>query len=188
MTDGLFFGLGVEDYLPQIILMIPSALLAALVVGVLALRRARSSSGEPEQTLHLIALHLLEAPVNALIIGLMAHSQEPPYNLAITLPMAVLLIPALGLRFRDRDCRRVAETLLALGVLRWLITAGIYAGFDPGASGLAAILLLGAGTMLLFGCVGWCAYLLNRLSVRSKVRHQVQERVEWVCGDELKRA
>ena len=186
MTHDLFQA--VFDYLPQIILIISSALLAALVVGALALRRARGASGEPKQTLWLIALHLLEAPANALIIGSVMYSRHPPYDLAITLPMAVLLLPALGLLFRDRDCRRVAGTLLGLGLLRWLVTAGIYASFDSPASEVAAVLLLGAGTLLLFGCVGWCAYLLNRLSVRSTVRRQVDQRVEWVCGDELKRA
>lgn len=167
-----------------LLLTLPTSLLAALAVGCRAVAVARCCSDEPAQALWLIALNLLEPPLNTLVIPLLCgvgRGSGALVPLWSTLPMAVLLIPALGLRFRDTACRQVAWALLGLGGLRWLITLAIYqtAG-DPA--------LIGLGMFALWGSVIWGGAILGRLGGHRVPVRQAAHPARWACRQRLRRA
>lgn len=167
-----------------LLLTLPTSLLAALAVGCRAAAIARRCADEPAWALWLIALNLLEPPLNTLLIPLLSSAGRAPgapAQLWTTLPMAVLLAPALGLRFRDAACRQVAWALLGLGGLRWLITLAIY----QTAGDLA---LIGLGMFALWGSVIWGGAVLGRLGGRRLPHAQASRRAGWVRGTRPGRA
>lgn len=148
---GLVFGFG----------LVPAAVVAAGVVGGMALLRARHRSGEQRQVLRMIALHLLEAPVNSTLIGGLVWVYKlglTEIDPRITLPMVALLIPALGIDFQIAEHRGIAIRLLALGLLRWITTFAIFAHHDG-----RLIVWLGLGGFLLLGDALWCVFVLRHL-------------------------
>jgi hypothetical protein len=157
-----------------LILLAPAVICAMVMVGYLALRWTRSAGG-PERALLLLALNLLETPVNALVISLMLAAQPAPYHPAITLPLAVLLIPVMGLSVLASNCRWVVWRLLGLGVLRWVIVGAIYL-----ANGNSLLILL--GTLVLLGCMVRMGFVLSRAGATRSVRRQIDERVARVCA------
>lgn len=95
----------------------------ALAIGVRALRRADEAAGERRTALNLIGLNLCEPAVNSLVIGLLATTRGasvPRAALAVTLAMAVLLLPARLMRSPDELVARTADQLVAIGLGRWL--------------------------------------------------------------------
>ena len=139
---------------------LPTSLLGALAVGCKAANLARSGTAEPARALWMLAFNMLEAPVNALLVPILALSVYTPgaaFQLWPTLPMLVLFLPALGLTFRETACRQVAWALLGLGGLRWLITIAIYLTEGD-------LALVGLGTLALWGSIVWGWIMLSRLS------------------------
>ena len=145
--------------------LVVTAVVVAGAIGFLALHRARASSGEPKKLLWMVALHLLEAPVNVVVISglfLVSSLMYPhPFILLITLPMAVLLVPALGIDFLEPAHRRIAWELLGLGALRWSVIAATFTSFGNIDHMLWMLCL---GVLVLFGCAIRCSYILGRFS------------------------
>ena len=159
-SPGVVFWLGLS--------LVVTAVVVAAVVGSLALYHAKACSGEPKKILWMLALHLLEAPVNVVVIsGLFLVSSvvtpHPPI-LLITLPMVVLLVPALGVDFLEPAHRRIAWELLGLGAIRWSVTAATFTSFGSFGNIDRMLWMLCLGVLVLFGCAVRCAYTIKRLS------------------------
>lgn len=159
--------------------------LGCFVVGCCALRRARRSTDEQASTLYLLALNLCEPLINIAVITTFASNVDslllglpfehylyaliysPLQSILLTSPMAVLLLPAMGLFFRERRYRRLSGWLFGLGSLRWALNILIFViavgdnsrrvfGVEPLAMGL-----IGAGTGILWLSGIWGKHLLD---------------------------
>src|SRR5687767_11110543 len=115
-----------------ILLGIAGSAIAGLVYGLRAGLKAlppAGSVGEFAATRRFLALNLCEAPVNILLIPFLAIALRNASlgrdvlasGLAFTWPMAVLLVPALGLFFQHRLYRTLSLKILLLGLGRWAI-------------------------------------------------------------------
>ncbi len=97
-----------------------------------------STSPAEAQTLRFLGMNLIEPALNIFLVGGLLWLFEPsfvPYlgeslrwvaffqTLALTLPMAVLLVPLIGWNSNHAGCRRINRQLVALGLLRWGVTA-----------------------------------------------------------------
>ncbi|HEU5088674.1 MAG TPA: serine/threonine-protein kinase, partial [Roseiflexaceae bacterium] len=112
------------------LLIMLSVLLAVLLVpawrGRALWRLAGTTSGENATALRFMAFNLCEPLVNTFVVlGLIwvvgnLSIRELPVAL-VTLPMAVLLLPILGVRALDRFVRNTNIMTLAFGVVRWVL-------------------------------------------------------------------
>lgn len=100
-------------------------IIKAAILGWRALWCSRGQRGPYAQTLRLLAINLWEPTVNIFLVSLLAipalEARSAAAFLWATAPMAVLLLPALGLWFRDRFYRVIALRLLGLGLMRWAL-------------------------------------------------------------------
>ena len=132
----------------------------AFVVGVRALDWQSWHPLEFKLTRCFLALNLCEPAINAVLIAILYSHQWSPslaMPLRVTAPMAVLLVPALGLWFSDRLYREKSISLLLLGAGRWalnLVIFGAVGVVDAGGFwlGLLAFIL---GTVLLWRSLLW---------------------------------
>ncbi len=118
------------------LLILLSVLLALLLVparrGRALWRMAGATSGESATALRFMALNLCEPLVNTFVVlGLIwvvdtLSIDELPIAL-VTLPMAVLLLPILGVRAQDSFVRATNIRTLMLGMVRWALNALAFA-------------------------------------------------------------
>jgi hypothetical protein len=122
--------------------LIPIAV--AVTIGVQIWRSgAAQMSAEEKRTLRFLGLNLIEPGINVFAVtGLMLLFQPdfvqeayfsvmppPPLwesfvpALGLTLPMAVLLLPGLAWNSANWECRQINRRLVALGLLRWGVSA-----------------------------------------------------------------
>lgn len=120
------------------ILIAPVGAVWAAGIGLRALLQSVHSRQPYTTTLRFLALNLCEPLLNGAIVALLVFPVigipltgivTVPYTrsglelgLLLTLPMAVLLLPAAGLSFAEPICRNVCRGLLLSGLLRWAIT------------------------------------------------------------------
>jgi hypothetical protein len=140
-----------------------------LRAGLKALPPSGSSS-EFAATRRFLALNLCEAPVNIIVIPLLAFLMragpfrgDPLYTgLAYTWPMAVLLVPAFGLFFQSRLYRTLSLKILLLGLGRWAINLLIFGlmGVRDIGPGLAMILIVVGCALLIYSFI-WGRQWLN---------------------------
>jgi hypothetical protein len=122
-------------------------LMPIVVVATIGIRIWRSGAahvdGAEKQTLRFLGLNLIEPAINMfVVIGLIvlfkAHFVEEAYFSAIpppplwgsfgpalllTLPVAVLLLPIKGWNSPHAGCRQINRELVAIGLLRWSMSA-----------------------------------------------------------------
>ena len=145
-----------------VLLLLLGGLTAGIVftlrVGMKALPPS-GSSGEFVAVRRFLALNLCEPALNIVVVPVVAyvaithawHGNVLYTGLAFTWPMAVLLVPALGLRFRDPLYRAASLKILALGLGRWFITAlifGLGGRSDGGMSVALLLFLVGCGLLI----------------------------------------
>ena len=125
-------------------LVVPILMFGAALSLTLGLRIWHSSSlgrnPAETRTLWFLGLNLGEPAVNMPVVTGLVLLMEPLilnamlddlfvpwawFGLALgqTLPMAVLLLPVLGWNSTNAACRRINRRLVALGLLRWGVTA-----------------------------------------------------------------
>lgn len=138
-------------------------LIFSLRVGLRALRF------EPEHqitkaALRWIALNLCEPFVNFILIGLITfvHLQQSGYSITAwdstlrTLPMIVLLLPALDLRAEHPIQRSIAAYALRFGIARWVFTSFIHLSMSNGQMNFMTLFfLIVIGTVLLWASAWW---------------------------------
>src|SRR5262245_4498185 len=141
----------------------------AFVVGVRALDWQSWHPLEFKLTRCFLALNLCEPAINAVLIAILYFHQGPADTampLRLSAPMAVLLVPALGLWFSDRFYREKSISILLLGAGRWALNVVIFGAvgaIDTGGFwlGLLAFIL---GTVLL-----WRSLLWGQAQLRSSL-------------------
>jgi len=108
-------------------IVIFASLLVAFWVGVRAFSRTGTSHRAYALTLGFLGLCLCEPLVSAILVALLGAWMFSTNNfgnpLPMTAPMAVLLLPALGLAFDDPFYRRKCLQIALLGVARWAAIA-----------------------------------------------------------------
>jgi hypothetical protein len=130
----------------------------AFALGLQAFKQSKGQQGEYAHTLRLLGLSLCEPLVNSTIILLMVSVVSLLWHAdagaILSLPMAVLLLlPAVGLRFRISFYRKKCQQLLAWGIARWICSAIILAMlFFP--SGMMLVMVV-AGVGLLWFFIVW---------------------------------
>jgi len=132
--------------------------------GIQALHRAWFARGARSVVWVFLALHLLEPLPNAGIvfvlmtknfnIGLLRNPHVLSSALWATAPIAILLLPGIGLSFTNPTDRSICFGLLWRGALRWLVTLSILFTTFRGLVGLD-FLLFGFGCWVLWRCVQW---------------------------------
>src|SRR4051794_8508429 len=148
------------------VLSIVGIILWALYVGLRAARLGYGRTGAQQATLYLLALFLIEPSINTVVVGAQVWARIPnqlanAHELAlITVPIAVLLIPALGLALADSRLRMICASMLGLGLLRWLVCYATLACvfFEPDILGIDTAVL--GGGLLLGGCLLLCGCAL----------------------------
>ncbi|MBC8077999.1 MAG: serine/threonine protein kinase, partial [Chloroflexales bacterium] len=127
------------------------------------------SGGEFATTRRFLALNMCEPPINFFVVpilGAMTNSGRWGHDLLLvglhfTWPMAVLLIPALGLFFRDSLYRKLSLKILLLGLGRWGINFLIF-GLMSGTPSVSFFLIL-IGCGLFAYSIRWGHNQLNGL-------------------------
>lgn len=143
-------------------------LVAALwgtLLGIHALVPRQGYTGEQARILKLIGISLAEPALNIVLIPqlLLRLTGLWPmpwfYALAVTLPMSLLVVPAMYASFRDPLYRKYQRVLLGLGAARWAVGWGIFTAFlstkEFRPVPLLALALLTLLALLLIGGVAW---------------------------------
>ncbi|MCU0491494.1 MAG: hypothetical protein MUD01_07900 [Chloroflexaceae bacterium] len=149
--------------------------LVCLVMGVAIVRQTRSSTTVHHRSRYFLALNLSEPAINTPLIGISFYSQFDINTSShatwwlYPLPMLVLLIPAIGLVFPDREERKLSAVVLGLGLARMLVVVSIFSGltWDSGEA-LMGILWFG---LALLACSGWWGYMQLRRWKRMEVSY-----------------
>jgi hypothetical protein len=150
--------------------------LAGLFVAFRAFGMAGQATGEEQGLYYLLALHLGEPAATVLWMAfgfrslslLLSDLSSSPAFLALVLtaPMAILLIPAVALRWPPSSYRSSALGTLILGVLRWAGSFALICSLDAidvardnlGVAGIIAAV----GTALLWFCVIRVHWILRK--------------------------
>ncbi|NOK59964.1 MAG: hypothetical protein GFH27_549291n156 [Chloroflexi bacterium AL-W] len=105
-----------------LILLTLFGLTCSSILGIVAFVESLIYRGEYAKTLRFVALNQCEPAINSIIvISLLFRLSDQPYGPVLaTLPMAMLCVPVLGLRFRNPTYRSRCATLLIFGMLRWI--------------------------------------------------------------------
>lgn len=163
------------DILALLILFVfvPATLLFG--VGLRALYEARRLEGERAQAMRYLALNACEPLINTFIVGGLIFQLANNTTLGVglvlcTAPMAVLLLPARGMRLHDSVAAGVSAQLLMLGAARWLLsilTIGL-SFFAPNDDVLPitigpTLVLAGLALLLLYASIFICLRLRQRL-------------------------
>ena len=153
--------------IPLLILTTPIwlGLIAAFYWGLRALRH-KPEHLSTKASLRWIALNLCEPLVNFILIGVIAYAniQVPVWGAVLrTLPMMVLLLPAIDLAAAHPLQRRIATQALKYGGARWLVTIAIHVAASGVPSFEALIILLIGGTFLLWASFLWGQGLLEEI-------------------------
>jgi hypothetical protein len=127
-------GLAVVVFIPFIVAVVQIGM--ALLAGIKIWRLSGHQLGPRRTTLRLLAFNLLEPAINTVLVGLVLVFGVRtfwasnfmswgglPYAAAITLPMALLLLPFVWATSPDPVARGVNIKLGILGLARWAITA-----------------------------------------------------------------
>jgi|GEM_PF-6595201 len=146
------------------LLAIFSLLAYAFKLGVQAAKQARQTHGTEALTFGFLAIHLCEPLVNAFLIPMIAITTDDEslvrWTFAITVPMAVLLIPSAGLFFADWKHQERSLAMLWRGLLRWLLTISIYLS-TYSLWGLFGFTLFIVGCCVLWECAQWGKQMLD---------------------------
>jgi hypothetical protein len=122
--------------------LIPIAVAATIGIGIWRSGAAHVDGAE-KQTLRFLGLNLIEPGINVFVVtGLIVlfeanfveetfFSALPPPPLwgsfgpalFLTLPISVLFLPLKGWNSPDWECRQINRQLVALGLLRWEVSA-----------------------------------------------------------------
>lgn len=122
--------------------LIPIAVAATIGIGIWR-SGAGHIDGAEKQTLRFLGLNLIEPGINVFVVtGLIVLSKArffeeahfsvtppPPLwgafvpALLLTLPVAVLLLPIKGWNSPNAGCRQINRELVAIGLLRWSVSA-----------------------------------------------------------------
>ncbi len=159
-----------------ILLGFAGAVIAGVVWGFRTALKAlppQGSAGEFAATRRFLALNLCEVPINIIAIPLLAFilrveplRGDPLYTgLSYTWPMAVLLVPAFGLLFRDALYRKLSRKIFLLGLGRWAINIVVF-GSMGARSDVAVIAMI----TFVIGCVLFGAHLgwqIDRLDIND---------------------
>lgn len=135
-----------------------------ILLGIHALVPREGYSGEQAHILKLIGINLAEPALGIVLIPQLLFRltglwQMPWfYALAVTLPMSLLVVPAMFASFRDPLYGRYQRVLLGLGAARWTLGWAILATFLSSEALHPTLLVLNA--LLLIGCVAWGHALL----------------------------
>ena len=137
-------------------------LIFSLRVGLRAIR-FESEYQITKAALRWIALNLCEPFVNFILIALMTivdFQQSDYINVwdatLRTLPMIVLLLPAIDLLAENPIQRRIASSALKFGIARWVVTILIQTSISPRQGNLATVFFyLVIGTVLLWASAFW---------------------------------
>jgi hypothetical protein len=156
-------------------LAVPALIVLALLaiparIGLRAWRAASHEQGERVYVLRFVALNMCEPIVNTVLVtgllfaggGLRDLQLQPALA---TLPMALLLIPALGLRFSDADLRQCSGRILLLGMGRWLANAFALQAMPWNMEVLIVVLPLISIGLLIYAAF-WADGELNGLVLR----------------------
>ena len=140
-----------------------AGLIWSFVVGARAFQTHGWSHRSFKATRRFLALNLCEPMINVMVVGAVALGAvfggiESP--LLITAPMAVLLVPALGLWFNEPFYRDQSARILMVGLARWALNALI---FQSLAGDWSWFVLLGLplATGLLWYSTRWGERLLD---------------------------
>lgn len=129
------------------------------LLGIHALVPRQSYTGQQARILKLFGVMLAEPALSLLLIpqllfGLNGLWRMPWfYALAVTLPMSLLVIPAMYASFRDPLYRSYQRTLLLLGAARWTVRWSAIALLL--ATERLQPALLAVDALLLIGGVAW---------------------------------
>lgn len=102
------------------------ALIQSFIQGWLAFGRSRSYNGELAATLRFLGLNLCEPLVNIVLVIVLWRLFGNRSPLLYTAPMAVLLVPAIGLWFTDHNYRELCFKLCGWGSARWGLNIVIF--------------------------------------------------------------
>jgi hypothetical protein len=151
----------------------------AFVTGCRAFRRGSRYHGYHRHTLYFLGLNLCEPLINIVLIPLFLGSiSEPSLGPVVaSAPMIILLIPGLGIFFRDRVYRNLSLRILLLGILRWVIVVAIFYTVWSEPTGAMALFvgLLLLGTGLLWFSAIWGTGLLPEALAEPNVTHTEYE-------------
>lgn len=160
-------------FLVLCVLAIVSGAVYAFYVGLTTFNMSENYMGQRAVAMIFLGINLCEPLINTFIIGFFiwvslaaARGMSTTHALLLTSPMAVLLIPAYGLSFRE-PFYLLSIKILLIGSLRWVITASIMvinlAGtpdFLAGDSIVFVAQIIGGSIVLWFSAF-WGAKVIN---------------------------
>lgn len=141
--------------------------LVGLISGLAVLNEGLSHAGEARWLHVFFAIHLVEPALNMPLVSFLMERLDldsgatPLQVLLATMPIAILLIPLLGLAFKDDEYRWTAIFLVGVGLLRWLNSWGMIMSYL--SDSFISLILLNTGTVLLIACFVWYARELAEL-------------------------
>lgn len=138
-------GLAMFCIIAALILTVVTLLIISFKRGLQALDLARRLHGPYSTTMFFLAVNLCEPLINTVAVGLILtrigfdRAIESPF--LVTAPMAVLLLPALGITIRNPLYRSRSLRILWLGVGRWAVNVLIFTLVDTPAYVLLLLLI-----------------------------------------------
>jgi hypothetical protein len=150
---GLLFFVGVLIGLIGLVIYTLILALRSLSVGIDLIQRARSFNQQRQAALILAAINFLEPPINMILITVLFVgniSNFPTTSWFVHLPMAMVLLPIIGLGFSHHAAHDLCASALGNGLLRWAVTA------------FSFLVIVSPMTLLVIGSLPVGVWLLHR--------------------------